>query len=286
MKKALVWCLQTAQKSHSENANEVHIVNYHWARPPPCQGAGSQSLSRWVCWPSHHKPWVNTREFTGAHKAGDDKSLGLCDAERKRDLYILFSPHGATHCPCYTSSMGYQCTRLKSSSTDPGATSRPTISWLSHDQHMGMAGSWPCSTTQIQLHVARCQETLIIQMAGSQYMALTEYLWLPTHFVSMNATSVTRRQINICPHYTGRNWDTERLHDLFYAAKVNSRARKMMSGKQSPNFLHTPWFSCAPGCDRLQYICTGSYGEKVQNTELGLGIHTGNKSIQLCDGKL
>lgn len=60
----------------------------------------------------------------------------------------------------------------------------------------------------------------------------------------------------------------------------------MMTDKESPNFLHTPWFSSAPGCDRLQYICTGSYGEKVQNTELGLGIHTGNKSIQLCDGKL
>lgn len=95
MKKALVWRLQTAQKSHSENANEVHIVNYHWASPPPCQGTGSQSLSRWVCWPTHHKPWVNTREFTGAHRAGDDKSLGLGDAERKRDLYILFSAHGA-----------------------------------------------------------------------------------------------------------------------------------------------------------------------------------------------
>lgn len=59
-----------------------------------------------------------------------------------------------------------------------------------------------------------------------------------------------------------------------------------MTDKESPNFLHTPWFSSAPGCDRLQYICTGSYEEKVQNTELGLGIHTGNKSIQLCDGKL
>lgn len=46
------------------------------------------------------------------------------------------------------------------------------------------------------------------------------------------------------------------------------------------------WFSPAPGCDKLQYICTGSYRQKVQNTELGLGIHMGNESIQLCDGKL
>lgn len=71
----------------------MHIAIYHWASPPPYQGAASQNLSRWVCWPSHHKPWLNTREFTGTHRTGDDKRLGLGDG--KRDLYILFSPHGA-----------------------------------------------------------------------------------------------------------------------------------------------------------------------------------------------
>lgn len=69
-------------------------------------------------------------------------------------------------------------------------------------------------------------------------------------------------------------------------SKSEQQSKEDDDWQKSPNFLHTAWFSSAPGCDRLQYICTGSYEEKAQNTELGLGIRTGNKSIQLCDGKL
>lgn len=226
MKKALVW--QTAQKSHGENANEVHIVNYHWGSPLPRQVAGSQSLSRWVCWPSHHKPWLNTREFTGAHRASDDKRLGLGDGKRKRDLYILFSPHGATYCPWYSSSMATNAPGWKAAAQ----TQVPQPDPLFLGCHM--------LSTQAQQEAGHT----VPHRPSSLWpeVRITDHAdgWITIHGIDgipvitkalckYERTSVTRRQINICSHYTGRNWGTERLRDLFYTTKVNSRARKMIT---------------------------------------------------------
>lgn len=153
MKKALVWHLQTTQKHHGDSANEVHMVNCHWASPPPCQGAGSQSLSRWVCWPSHHKPWLNTREFTGAHKAGDEKRLELGDGKRKRDLYLLFSPHGTAHCPCHSSSMATHAPGWKVAAQTQVPHPDPQFVGCHTPSTWAQQEAGQCSTTQTQLHV-------------------------------------------------------------------------------------------------------------------------------------
>lgn len=230
MKKALVWHLQTAWKRHGESANEVDIVNYHWASSPPCQGAGSQSQAHGFAdhpitshgWTTENSQGLIEQVMTKGWSWVMGRERGICTSScLPMELHTVLAT-AAPWLPLHQAKKSQHRPRchirthrfLVVTHSAPGHSRKLVMQY-----HTDTA---PCGQTSGNTDYSKGWITI---------QALTEYLWLPKHFVSTNATSVTRRQINICPHYTGRNWDTERLCDLFYTAKVNSRARKTMTDR-------------------------------------------------------
>lgn len=51
---------------------------------------------------------------------------------------------------------------------------------------------------------------------------------------------------------------------MFYTAKVNSRARMMMTDRQSPNFLHTPGFPLLLAVTDCSTLILAAMGRKYK----------------------
>lgn len=156
---------QTARKSHGESANEVHIVNYHWASP---HYAKVQDHRAWADGFADHP--------ITSHGCTPENSQGLLEQVmtkgwgwvmgRERGICTSSSLPMELHAVLATAAPWLTMHQARKQQHRPRCHNHTHHSLVVTHSAPGHGRKLLCSTTQSQLHVARCQETLIIQMAG------------------------------------------------------------------------------------------------------------------------